>query len=259
MRNKGLHILIKPNPLHSASCSPRATSTCDLPRSWPLFFITLCDKNTPLFVWMPSPGGGSGAVGHRRVQGLAPELQGGQWGLYQRRQICPTAFVTWKNLQFSLLTNNTWSNRKCARPGRGCESPLTGTLHQWQGMKRRKTTVAPLQESCEPERHQNPHHSQRLRAMCQRQQHWSDEFQFILMQGLNRFHCPALQEHSRAWHSIICATRAGLSLQGIRNDGQQGRGKEVYGMEGQKAKQHGQNGNFLPLPCSQKIWGIPGA
>lgn len=66
MRNKGLHILIKPNPLQSVSCSPRGTSTCDLPRLWPLSFITPCVKIIPPFWACQAAGEGSGAVWHTR-------------------------------------------------------------------------------------------------------------------------------------------------------------------------------------------------
>lgn len=85
------------------------------------FFALLCSFTKVLLHWRQDKAGDRST--------LAPA---------QRRQICATSFVTWRNLQFSLITNNTGSNWKSAKRGRGCKSPLTGALYQWQGMKRRK-------------------------------------------------------------------------------------------------------------------------
>lgn len=60
------------------------------------------------------------------------------WLQHREDRFALQALPPGKNVPFSLITDNTWNNRRSARHGRDCKSPLTGTLHQWQVMKRRK-------------------------------------------------------------------------------------------------------------------------
>lgn len=68
MRNKGLHILIKPNPLQSVSCSPWGTITrAGICQGYGLCsLLPFVIKISPCSCGCQAPGEGSGAVGHTR-------------------------------------------------------------------------------------------------------------------------------------------------------------------------------------------------